>query len=126
MLTKDLRDLADFLDAHPNLERPYKPEFNIYSIVGGENLESASRIAKELGSFDKQVEGSLFKIAKTFGEVTLRYVFYRDYVCTSRVVGTEEVDVPAQPAKEAVKARTTNIDIIEWDCPSLLGAPAND
>ncbi len=87
-LIRDLQSLINFLGAHPELPLPPTFDFAIYEF-GDEDLALARTIAKSLGTFDKDINDSLFVLKKRFGQVTLRFVFHRDSVCTRRVIGKQ-------------------------------------
>ncbi len=118
-LVRDLQSLIDFLGAHPELPLPSSFAMSVYNL-GTESLDRAKEIAKSLGTFDKNVNDQFFDLTKTFGEASIRFVFYRHNVCTKRVIGTktETKMVPEAAAKMVEKVVET--EIVEWDCPSLL------
>lgn len=121
----DLQSLIDFLGAHPELPLPANFALSVYTFAN-ENLETARGIAKSLGTFDKELNNSMFSLVKHFGDISLRFVFYRDNVCIKRVVGTktETIQVPAADAPDVLMVdKVVETEIVEWDCPSLL---AND
>ncbi|KKM95583.1 hypothetical protein LCGC14_1186660 [marine sediment metagenome] len=118
-ILRDMQSLIDFLGAHPELPLPKSFDFAVYEL-GVEDLDLAKTIAKALGTFDKETAERFFSLIKRFGRVSLRFVFYRDNVCTKRVIGTKQVTemVPAPGAK--MVERTVETEIVEWNCPSLL------
>ena len=121
-LLRDMQSLIDFLYAHPELPLPTSFDLTVTN-VGGETLDRAKEIAKSLGTFEKNINGSFFDLVKKFGQVELRFVFYRHNICSRRVIGTktENVKVPAPdaPTVEMVD-KVVETEIVEWDCPSLL------
>jgi hypothetical protein len=54
--------------------------------------------------------------------VNLAVYTHRDQVCERRVVGTEEVTVPAV---EAQPERTETREVVEWDCSPVLSEAAS-
>ncbi len=118
-LVRDLQSLIDFLGAHPELPLPETFDFAVYEL-GVEDLALARTIAKALGTFDKDINDSLFTLKKRFGKVVLRFVFHRDSVCARRVIGkqTETKMVPETGTRMVPQVVET--EIVEWDCPSLL------
>ena len=119
-LIRDLQSLIDFLDAHPELPLPNDFALNVYRL-GGETLGRAKEIAKSLGTYDKEVDDTFFALIKNFGQVRLRFVFYRHNVCTKRVIGTKTETRLVPEADANMVERTVETEIVEWDCPSLLG-----
>ncbi|MDP7337678.1 MAG: hypothetical protein QF786_00050 [Vicinamibacterales bacterium] len=106
-----LRDLADWYEAHPEVTLP-SSTVNIYP-----DVREFSAVARAMGSAEKEAVGSWFVLAKSFGPISLEANADRDEVCTKRVVGTrtETKRVPT-----AFEDREVDVEIVEWDCPSLL------
>lgn len=127
-LVSGYRALADWYEAHPDAPMPYEPGATVLSF-DREDADEARRIAKMLGTFEKDGDDKFFRLSKAFGGVKLEFVFYRDRVCQPRVVGTKTVMVPAA-APPIVPPDTPmvekQIDIVEWDCPPLLGDAARE
>ena len=117
---RDMQSLIDFLGAHPELPLPDSFAISVYNL-GTESLNRAKEIAKSLGTFEKSVNNQFLDLTKTFGQVSIRFVFYRHNVCTKRVIGTktETKMVPAPSAPMVEKVVKT--EVVEWDCPTLLG-----
>ena len=119
-----LRLLADWYEEHPETE--FRPEINIGGFSTPES-GAALRIARALGSFTKEYSGSLLVLSKKFGSISLKFLFYRDQVCTPRIVKNETVKVmkpdPSMPAPHMIEVEEVR-NVIEWDCPSLLESEA--
>ena len=116
-----LRELASWYEAHPEIHELFAfPEISVASFPT-ESKPVVQQIAKALGSFDKDFS-SLLELKKNFGPVKLRFVFWRDAVCTKRVVKTETVEetVPDPDAPKVTRLRER--EVVEWDCPPLLGS----
>ena len=104
-----LRQIADWYDAHPDMEGATEISVNVTK----EGRESAARVARALGRAEKNTSGFVFVLSRNFGAVDLRFLYWRDQVCERRVVGTRTVAAqPAMPEREE--------ELIEWDCGSLL------
>lgn len=131
-----LRAVADLIEAHPDLPVPYTSHFNHCPetaelkwylhlahndpATGGDKARTiitalGGTWAKDLDSTDDTA-----RFTQTREGLDLSIVVRREQVCTRRVVGTETVTIPAQPAAEAVPERTETRDVVEWDCGSLL------
>ena len=82
--------------------------------------DPSTKILAAMGSCEKQYVGDFFRLAKKFGAITLIYHFYRDKVCTRRVVGTKVVPEEVIPAREAQVIPETVVEIVEWDCGEPL------
>jgi hypothetical protein len=113
-----LRALADFVEQHPEFPVPTR-EINQCSL---DTKEEAAALARALGKCDKQFHGDIFIIAKDFGGVKLRALFYRDKVCKREKVGVKTIPEQHIPAREAEFVPAHTEDVYEWRCPgSLLG-----
>ena len=113
-----LRELADWIEAHPEIALP-NCEISSYSL---DEREEAAAVLKALKPCRKHYSGEMFYIRRDFGPITLSYVFYRNTVCVAKVVGKKEI--PEQTIPEQVIPAHTE-DIIEWDCsePILATKP---
>lgn len=108
-----LRAVADFYEAHPDCPMPYEPDVTVTHFEE-ESPEEAARVGRMLGRFEKDYGPDLFTLSRRFNGVRLRFLFYREKVCTKRVVGVEEVP------EQVVPAHTR--EIVEWDCAPILAA----
>lgn len=102
-----LRDLADYLETHPQVPLPYIGKLNAFG-VGGD----LPTIARAMGGFEKGSGGGYLELIKRFGSITLAVNFNSDEVCERVVVGTERVSEQIIPAHEQ--------EIVEWRCPESL------
>ena len=108
-----LRATADWFEAHEAVPVP----MNRYEIFIGafeepETKELALRIARAMGTCQKSHSTEYLTLVKEIGAILVKFCFYREAVCTKRVVGT--TDVP----EYVVPAHTK--EIVEWDCHPLL------
>lgn len=125
-----LRQVADWLEAHPEVELPwlgFEPKLSIY-LVGYAQREPLAAIARAMGSFEKIANGDdYFQIVRRFAGIAVVAQASRDEVCEKVVVGTTEVteEVPDPVALAAVPKVTVTktVEQVEWRCGSLL-APA--
>jgi hypothetical protein len=108
-----LRQLADFLEAHPAVPLPVLWGLNAYARSRAD-LAAAARV----GGWTKSYNDSWFALSREFGEgaVTLEINIERGQVCRKVVTGTRVV--PAQP--ESV------VETYDWVCdePALLAEGA--
>jgi hypothetical protein len=107
-----LREVAHWLDAHP--ECP--PSQGLSIQISTHTKEDAVALVRALGKVQKSESGPYLKIARNFGPVQVWGMVQRAEVCTSRVVGTETVEI-ADPLAPKV---TITRDVVEWDCSPLL------
>ena len=118
-----LRELADWIEAHPDIARP-GTRFSVYP--SNTKAEAAACLAA-LMPCKKEYSDECLYIVREFGPITLSFAFLRRSVCTRRVVGTKHVEVHVIPsrftAEQVIEAHDE--DIVEWDCgESLLTANA--
>lgn len=78
-------------------------------------------LRRELGgTWQKSAVGDRFWMHSTIGDVRVRIEGDRDSVCVPRVIGTEKKVIPAVEAVEAQPERVEEVDVIEWDCGTIL------
>ena len=138
-----LHQIADFLDAHPEVPLPW---FKGSSHTGGtgRGLVSAMHIWLNGGDAREQLRGVVralgeahksasdhtnqFYVYATFGGIDLVAGINREEVCERVVVGRREIEVtepdPAAVAALATVTRTKVIEDVRWECRPLL-ADAN-
>lgn len=119
---RGLRELADFIEAHP--DRPVPPD--IYAAVHISDTDELRAAVRAIGSADKEYSGDFFTAVRHFpGGIRYGVQAYREQVCERVVVGTETVEVPDPEALAAVPRVTQEREIVEWRCePVLAGRPA--
>ena len=120
-----LRAMADWYEQHPELDTPTSA-LMVSSFASDETPELAAQVAQAMGTFKKNYSDSIFTLTKSFGGASLQFLFYRNAVCTKRVVKTETVTEwvpdPAAPKVEVTRER----EIVEWDCPPLLAREVSE
>ena len=115
----NLRLLADFYEQHPSLPRPDFPSQAWLS--GGK--EELARVAKELGTFEKEVDDNFFQLVKQIGTLKLKFGDWRYQVCEKVVVGTEKKIVKKQIREPLYEDVEEEVEKTEWKCPGSLLAP---
>lgn len=125
-LAASLREVADLLEAHPDLESPISIDpqwdgrlelrWHVYS------PDAMSAIRKAIGGkWEKKVVGDHFALTHEAEALSFWVQSKRKTVCTLRVIGTETVTVPAV---EAQPERIEERDIVQWDCAPVLAEAA--
>jgi len=104
-----LRDLADFLTAHPTVPTPRYTTLNAFvqkaEVVGA---------AKATGGWEKIYNQNWFYLRKTFpGGIEFDVTVEREQIC--RKVATGTTTLPAQPERE--------VEAFTWVCDEPLLAP---
>lgn len=121
-MSNRLRELADFLDANPELaEHLARKTFYVFAPP---NKTEFARLALMLGNARKWSDSTWYNAERDFGPITLQVTASRDSVCERVVVGSETVEV-TEPDLDAVAAlptitRSVTIDKVEWVCPPSL------
>lgn len=118
-----LRELADWIEAHPEVDTPSR-EFTVYSL---NTKQEAADCLRALTPCKKEYKADNFFLSREFGPITLSFMFYRNAICTKRVIGTKEVGTQVIPSRftpeEIIPAHTE--EIYEWDCGESLLAQAS-
>lgn len=132
--TDGLRQIADFLDGHGEVELPYlgayaegsgKPTLPIYLTGRGSAREDIAVIAKAMGRATKAAHDGLgtFQVWREFAGLVLMASAQRESVCERIVTGTREIEVD-EPITEVTGTRkvTKVIEDVRWKCSPLLPA----
>lgn len=134
--TDGLREIAAFLDRHPEVDLPYlgnftsiginMPSLSILLVRPGEQREPLAEIARAMGGAEKAVSDSLgrFYVWRRFAGIALVASADRAEVCERVVTGTREVtkEVPDPEALAAVPTVlvTEVVEDVDWVCGPLL------
>jgi hypothetical protein len=123
-MAKDLREFADFIEAHGHelpgdiwIGQSYNTLYDDYE--GGRTAKQKAKVvAKVLAKgalVEKQHDNYSLDLIRRFGKIKLVFSINREKFCTKKVVGTKEVE-------EYVVAAHTQ-EIVEWVCddPVLAG-----
>ena len=112
-----LRDLADWLEAHPDLD-----------VYGGgvtamphDDKETVKTWATAMKPCTKNYSDSLFQLKRMFGPIELRASFWRTAVC-EKIVTTREVTefVPDPSVDVPMVEVTKTVEDVEWVCAPVL------
>lgn len=138
--TAGLRELADWLDAHPEVPLPYlgahpaADRFNPTAAIhvhplligGGDPRDVLAAVARAMGNATKTVSasGSRMHVWRDFAGISVTASADRADVCERVVVGVEEITVE-EPDPDAVAAlpkipHTKTVERVEWICSPLL------
>lgn len=108
----DVRELVDFLEAHPEVPMPHCLGRDPIAFWGGDKDEFMA-VVHAFGSFEKAIDGTNFTVTKKFGsgKAHIKLSIPRTEVCTKQtVIKTVPVDewvcspllINGQPIEEAV------------------------
>lgn len=115
-----LRDLAQFIEDHPELSLPLAATFTNY---GYDSKAEASMLAAAMRPCKKDYQDTLFSLIKEFGPHSLRFVFMRNEVCEPVVIGKRiipAVEAKMVPAKLIEAQPEREEEIVEWRCGTSL------
>ena len=123
--TAGLRELADILDAHPDVPLPFSgragEDFPLRIYLFGLSKEDVVTAVRAFpGPKTKEFSGDYARMGVTLHGLSIVLMPHRETVCTKRVVGTRTVVTPAAPARSATPAHIVKEDIVEWDCHPFL------
>jgi hypothetical protein len=133
--TAGLRQVAGFLDDHPEVPLPYLgggtdsklPTLMIFPLEDQRAVMGA--VARAMGHATKAPKTysdgtELFQVWRDFAGITLCAQADRNAVCTRVVTGTEEREVE-EVVTPAVKRKVVKqVDVVEWKCQPLLADAA--
>lgn len=131
--TAGLRDLADWLDAHPEMDLPYINEeyppslsLGIHPWHESDERPQAERFAAAVsalgGRREKAGDDEYMRVHRDFGPVRVQVWTMRDEVCEAVVVGTETVEVQRVVQPAVTETVTEEREVIEWRCTPVLEA----
>lgn len=115
-----LRDLADFLQANPDVDISSNHEILICLNHRPDPKAAIAEAARRFAPVSKVYRDPWFHIAKTFGPIELQWFVGRDKVCRQVVTGTKTVTLPAEEAKPE---RVVEVQETKWICDEPLLAP---
>jgi|SRR5579884_232376 len=115
-----LRELADWIEAHPEFPGHWTPERILFPVDTKQELADAAR---SLGRVTKYGDDDCFGIKRRFGRLIEIDIYgRRGEVCTRIVKGTREIvrEVPDPDAPRVTVTET--VEDVEWICEPLLSA----
>lgn len=119
-----LRELADFLEAHPAILNPVST-FMMNQFVYGDDAKTRIRMmVRGTGKWEKTPKGDFFCLSRPFGPHTVDINTSREEVCEKVQVGTREVEVQDPEILKTVPMVTVNEPVYEWECHNLLDGEA--
>lgn len=104
-----LRDLADFIEAHPQIPLPFMPGFDVMF----DDVDALRAAFHLTGKWDKKYLPTYAYYRKDFGPVGLELTIARDKVCRRVQTGTKRV--------EAVEAHDE--PVWDWVCTEEPATP---
>ncbi len=108
-----LRDLADWLDAHPDEE----VSGNVRLLAYRFDADEFRATVRALGRGAKESNDEWASVIRSFGPAVAIYAYTaREQVCRKVVVGTRVEPERVIPARE--------VEIVEWECQPILAETA--
>jgi hypothetical protein len=108
----DVRDVLDWLEAHPQVPLPYDIGYGGFLIASVNLKGELQQLAREFGECEKEFSQDSFYLRKRFGTSSLYAFTARQEVCERVVVGVEQVPEEIRPAYQR--------EIVEWRCNEPL------
>jgi hypothetical protein len=123
--TEGLRQLADILDANPDLPLPYygsKSSELLWIARRDEDHRAVARIfARAIpGTIAKNPRDTAIDLVGQIAGLYVQLIVDRDQVCERIVTGVEVVEMPASEAIPARPAQTIEREVVEWRCEPIL------
>lgn len=109
-----LRNIADWIEAHPEIPVPHT---NRIAIVDIHSKSDLARLARAFGDCKKETDSKFFIITKDFGGILVEGFEYREKICERVVVGAKQIPERIIP-EQIIPAHDE--EIVEWKCPDLL------
>lgn len=126
-----LRQLADALEKHPELQLPYEGNSDnglTFHFLGGDDPRTAMSAAARLLPCSWRKDARDENYFDMFGQLAglkVRMVAFRDQVCTRHVVGVEEQEVEETVTPAVTRTVRKPVEVVEWEChPVLADRPA--
>lgn len=133
---RGLREIADWLEAHPEVPLPWHKtaqtgqlEYSLEIYLNGDGQKAQlATIGRAMGKAEKVAIDSLnrFNLVRRFGGIAVVAVADREEVCTKVVTGvetvTKKVKDPTLLAAVPEVEVTEEVETYEWRCGSILGA----
>jgi len=111
-----LRELARFVESHPEMAVPCEQTFYIFP-----KKEEVGKYARILGRSKKRVSDTYFDLVREFPPAAkIQVTWGRDEVCERVVVGTVTVEEPVMVQQGT---KTVTREKVEWKCPKVLEPP---
>lgn len=114
--TAGLRQVADFLDEHPELVEELAISGQDFGIFLGTAEEAAGWIRRIGGTFQKAKVGGYYELRRQFGPHKVTINVAESVICERVVVGTRTVEKP-DPDAPMVEVEE---EVVEWRCPPVL------
>jgi hypothetical protein len=113
--TKGLRELADFMESHPDINLGGWMCLNLFV----NTREELADMARKVGTCQKKISGDYYFLQRDFGGgVTLEINCSRDKVCAK--VSKGKKIVPAKPERVLPAEPEQEIEEFEYVCPDSL------
>lgn len=119
-----LRQLADILDAHPEVPLPYdgdSDEITFHFLSGEDPRAEMAAAARALPcTWRKDASDDYFDLFGALAGLKVRLVAFRAQVCTRRVTGTEEREVEEIVTPAVKQVVRKQVEVVEWTCHPIL------
>lgn len=121
-----LRALADFLEAHPDLEaKAYVGTTHLVAHNAEDFASFAKRLAGPIGTTTKYATDKHLTVSRAFGPVVIETFAARENVCERVQTGEVEVQREVYPDDVVPTIETVTEPVYEWVCPPSFLALAD-
>jgi hypothetical protein len=129
--TAGLRQLADVLDAHPEIPLPDRGTDEIGALyIGFWGEDAKERLAAAARAFPcnwaKSATDRFFNLNGQLAGLHVELTATRSQVCTAVVTGVEDREVEEVVTPAVTRKVTKRVEVVEWECLPLLAADASD
>ena len=126
-----LRQLADVLERHPGIPLPLAHDRPLTFLFAREDArESLAAAARAMPSpsweksSSESEQNSWFDLHGRIAGLRVELTAQRELVCTRVVTGTEDREVEEVVRPAETRKVVKPVEVVEWDCGSLLSAAA--
>lgn len=111
---KGLRDLADYLERHPEIPCRMHEQIDVFV----HEKDEMAALARKLAPIEKRYCGNYLMLQKKFGPICLEINIFRDKVC--RKIETRKT--VTKPKYVLVEGETETVEEVEtsWECTEPL------
>lgn len=121
-LADGLRQLADMIEANPDIQPVYLTDMHVWCPRNVDEIRAIIRAAKASGAtVEKTYSDSQANVGIRFGALRAMALVSREQVCERVVVGQETVQVPDPafiPPTTPLIEKT--VDVTEWRCRPIM------
>jgi hypothetical protein len=123
-----LRQLADFLEAHPDLGVPVETRFNVFPSPPDDEIRAhAARTCHILGKVKKEEYNDSIQLVGDVAGFTFLAWYNREQICERVEIGRKIVPATPRIEKTIIEEAVAEHEevVYGWKCQPILGRPAS-